>query len=215
MASSSGNALQLLRVLQHLPDQLFRVEVNALVRLLLEYHLLLLEHPIRRVVLLSTLVRLRELPQLLQGLELEDVQRLLKGEFGVGLLSTAGNFSADCLRDGIKEGPEVLRQWVLMPEAEDLAVVALLDGVIEQQNVGKQGHPQLLSSDGLQLAVKLLRAVRGEEEEQVDGSHHGVLLSGCRPASNQHVLVEELDIIDGVLILATAAGGQCEEQVQL
>lgn len=215
MTSSSGNTLQFLRVLQHLPDQLLRVEVYAFVCLFLEHHLLLLENPVRRMVLLPTLVRLCELPQLLQRFKLENVQGLFKGELGVCLLSTTGNFCTNGLRYGIKEGPKVFGQWVLMPEAEYLAIVALLDGVIEKQDVGKQRNSEFLGSDGFQLAVELLCAVGGEEEEEVDGSDHGVLLSGCRPTDHQHVLVEELDIIDGVLILSTASGGQCEEQVQL
>lgn len=64
-----------------------------------------------------------------------------------------------------------------MPKGEDLAVVAFLDSIIEQKDIAEQGHSQLFGSNGFQLAVKLLGAIGGEEEEEVDGSHHSMLLS--------------------------------------
>lgn len=95
------------------------------------------------------MITFREGAELLKGLELEDVEGLLEGDFRIGLFCAFGNLCPDGFGDGIKERPEVLRQWVPVPQQEDLSVIALLNGIIEQQHIRDELIPQALRSDGL------------------------------------------------------------------
>ena len=94
------------------------------------------------------MVALREGAELLQGLELEDVERLLEGDLGVGLFRAFSDLCPDGFRDGVEERAEVLGQRIPVPQQEDLAVISLLNGVVEQQHIRDVLVPQTLRGDG-------------------------------------------------------------------
>lgn len=144
-------------------------------------------------------------------IELENIQSCLERDLRVCSLSAFRYLYPDSFQDGVQEGSEVLRKRVLLFKGEGFPVVAFFDGIVEAEDVLDIGVLEVFDLDGLEFGVELLTFIAGEEEEEVDGSDHRVVLGLVR---DQGVLVEELGVIDGVFDAFVVPGGQSVEEIE-
>ena len=56
-------------------------------------------------------------------------------------------------------------------------------------------------------------SIGGEQEEEVDGGDHRVVVRSV--LRDKHVFIEELDVVNGVLVVLATARGEGKEQVEL